>query len=362
MTRGTTLVKSHGRMNCHAAVLCWFLGFAVVVQADTAAKVRSFQAYDSLTIKPDSVPDAQQLLDELAWQPQSFEVTAQSAEVEDSFDAMVSFVSPRPSSLSDDDRVVLEWYAARGKDCKAIKAPAVIIIHSLHPQMPIGRIIARNLAEQYNVHAFMMHLPGYGQRRTGDDGFNGGLIVPRLKQGICDARRARDAIAVLPNINLEHGIAIQGTSLGGFVATLTASLDGAFEPILLVLCGGDLYEMFMYGRFDTERVRRRFERHGFVGEQLRQLVWQIEPTRIAHRLNHAHTWLFSASADQVVPPANGQVLAETIGLDPRHHIRMFGGHYTAIIHLPMIIQSIAHSVLTHCKTSSADLEILEPKE
>jgi len=349
-------------MNCHAVALCWFVGFAVVAQADTAAKVCSFAAYDSLTVIPDSVPDAQQLLDELAWQPQPFEVTAQSAEATDSFDAMVSFVSPRPSSLSGDDRVVLEWYAARGKDRKAIKAPAVMIIHSLHPQMPIGRLIARNLAEQYNVHAFMMHLPGYGQRRADDGGFNGGLIVHRVKQGICDARRARDAIAVLPNINLENGIAIQGTSLGGFVATLAASLDSAFEPILLVLCGGDLYEMFLHGRFDTERVRRRFERHGFSGEKLRQLVWQIEPTRIAHRLNRAHTWLFSASADQVVPPANGQVLAEAIGLDPSHHIQMFGGHYTAIIHLPMVIESIAHFVLIHCKNSSTDLKSVEPQK
>lgn len=313
------------------------------VHAESGPKVRTFAAHDSLAIPPDASDDAQQMLDDLAWTPQAFEVVAQSAVATDPFDALVLFASPRPRGHATTERVVLEWHAARGPDRQAIEAPAVLVIHSLLPSMAIGRAIARSFANR-GIHAFMLHMPDYGLRGNPQAQRDGAMFMPRFKQAVCDARRARDAIAALPNIRVDHGIAIQGTSLGGFVVTVAAALDGAFDPVLLVLCGGDLFDMFAHGRFDTERVRAMLEESGFTGDRLRQLLRQVEPNRVARRLDPARTWLFSAVVDRVVPPANSDALARTIGLDDLHHLHIAGGHYTAVLQLPVVMDAMVNRI------------------
>ncbi len=73
-------------------------------------------------------------------------------------------------------------------------------------------------------------------------------------------------------------------------------------------------------------------------------MWQIEPTRVAHRLDPQRTWLFSAEKDQVVPLENAEALAQAARLDDAHHIRVRGNHYTVIVYFPVILQQVTDQI------------------
>jgi hypothetical protein len=111
-----------------------------------------------------------------------------------------------------------------------------------------------------------------------------------------------------------------------------------------MLAGGNLYDMFQRGQREVAQVRRKLEEAGVSDAQLKQLLWHIEPTRVAHRLDPQHTWLFSAEQDQVVPIANAEALARAAHLPKEHHIRVPGNHYTVIVYFPVILQQVTDQI------------------
>ena len=296
-----------------------------------------FAARDSLHIKPDASADAQAMLDDLAWPAGPFQVLCQEIEGggDDRFaDALVTFPSPRPSGDEVNDRVVMEWYAARDKQGQPVDASAMLVLHILDGRMRVARLIARTFAFS-GTHAFVLHLPHYGRRRGPEFNDQKVPLLVRLRQGVADARRARDAIAALPHVRGDS-IGIQGTSLGSFVTSMSAALDDAFDPVFITLGGADIHGMLLHGQRDSAKVREHLERSGYVGAKLRDLAWRVEPSRLAHRLNPECTWLYSAKDDQVVPAANARALADAARLTPEHHLWLSGNHYTCAIHLPWL--------------------------
>jgi dienelactone hydrolase len=238
--------------------------------------------------------------------------------------------------MATNDNVSMEWYVPKPGGEAAGETPAVLVVHESGKSMPVGRLFARGL-QAAGFHAFLIHLPYYGERRSGDDGPDGAQFFILIRQAIADVRRARDAIAALPGVDRSL-IALQGTSLGGFVVATAASLDRSFDCVFIALAGGNLYEMLMSGQKDTAKARRELEQEGFTGDRLKQLLWQIEPTRVAHRLNPKRTWLYTAEKDQVVPLENAMALARAARLDADHHVRVSANHYTAIAFFPVILQ------------------------
>ncbi len=302
--------------------------------ADESAEVETYRAKDTLAIAKDANPDAWELLQGLRWATGTFDVTC-STERLTVYDRLVRFPSPAPSGDAVNDMVSMEWYAARDDDGKRIKAPAVVVVHESGSNMAVGKLFAYSLRDQ-GLHAFMIHLPYYGKRRTGDRRPDGSMFVPSVRQSIADMRRARDAVAALPDVDTRC-IALQGTSLGGFVITMAASLDRSFDAVFIMLAGGDLHGMIAKGKKDTAKMREMLEEEGLAGERLKRLLWQIEPTRIAHRLDPKRTWLYSGRKDQVVPIENALALAKAAQLDNDHHIIVDANHYSAIFHLPTIL-------------------------
>jgi hypothetical protein len=163
-----------------------------------------------------------------------------------------------------------------------------------------------------------------------------------MRQGIADVRRARDAIAAIPD--LPGHIAIQGTSLGGFVTTTAASLDTCFDSVFIFLAGADLYSMLQSGQQDTAKLRERLAEAGFTDDRLRELLWHSEPSRTAGRLDPARTWQYTAAYDDVVPLANALRLCEAANLPADHHFQFPGGHYTSIIYLPAVLDHIEQQI------------------
>jgi len=298
-------------------------------------------ARDSLTIGEEPSAESRACLQGLAWENADFQVQCLPPSSLGG-DALVTFPSPLPSGKESNDRVTLEWYLARDLNDVPRHARAVVVVHESGSNMAVGRLIARNLRLQ-GLHTFLIHLPYYGERRQEKRRPDGSQLVPVIRQAICDVRRARDAVAAIPLVDQAH-ISLQGTSLGGIISATTAGLDHGYDSIHLMLAGGDLYGLLKNGQRDAAKVREDLERAGVTDDQLREITWKIEPTRIAHRVDPQRVWLYTADYDQVVPQENSDRLVAAMRLDPTHHIHLAADHYTGIIYLPFLLKEMATNI------------------
>jgi dienelactone hydrolase len=301
-----------------------------------------FAACDTLNIGEEKSDDARACLEGLKWKPEKFDVRLQAAE-SDRGDWLVRFPSATPVDNERNDSVALEWYQAKDTAGKPIKAPAAVIVHESGSNMMVGRLIAKMLRTK-GVHTFLIHLPYYGVRRGPDGRPQGGNLVGILKPGIADTRRARDAIAALPLVDSSR-IALQGTSLGGFVAATTAGLDNAYQRVFILLAGGDIYSVLMNGQRDAVKVRAEFQKSGLTDEELKNLISSIEPLRLAHRIKANQTWLYSGAFDEVVPLKNSERFAAAAKLPAKHHITMLANHYSGILYLPPVLMEVRDRIL-----------------
>ena len=316
---------------------------AMPVFAETAPKAGAlFAAHDTLDPGSEALPDAKACLDGLIWQATDFQVRCADAR-DRCGDRMIQFPSPISRGDEANDLVTMEWYIAHDAAKCPIVAPAVVVVHESGSDMTVGRMMARGLRMQ-GLHAFMIQLPFYGERRANKKRPKGENLLLAIRQAIADVRRARDAIASLPLVDADS-ISLQGTSLGGFVSATAAGLDNGFDHVFIMLAGGGLLEIIEGGEKDAAKFREQLAKAGLTGDKLKSLVASIEPTRIAHRLNPANTWLYSAQFDRVVPPANARLLAKIAKLEASHHFEMLANHYSGIIYVPYILSHMRQQIL-----------------
>jgi dienelactone hydrolase len=316
--------------------LCLSIGFgqAAAIALEPGEK---FAAKDTLACGDEAGADARQCLANLSWKPAEFAVHLEAAEPGHG-DWLVRFPSARPIGNATNDLVSMEWYAARDEQGKIPRARAIVVVHESGRRMPVGRLIARGLSGQ-GLHAFLIHLPGYGARRVeGQSDLK--LVLPALKQGIADVRRARDAVSALPMVD-SSVVGVQGTSLGGFVTATVAGLDRGYNRAFIVLAGGNLHEVVLHGARDAAKTREKLAAAGVTEQQIKDLARQVEPLRLAHRIEAAETWLYSGKYDDVVPPACSLALVKAAKLPEGHHIELAADHYSGIIYLPQVIKQIA---------------------
>ncbi|MEX2213053.1 MAG: acetylxylan esterase [Phycisphaeraceae bacterium] len=316
-----------------------------------APRTRTFEAADTFNNPRDDNPLAQQALDAIKWKPGKFEVICETpASPEEGeldrmysdYDALVRFPSALGEGDAVKDTVVMEWYAPRDSDGKVIKGPAMVVLHILDGRMLIARGFARTFREN-GIHAFVMHMPHYGRRSDRGRRPNATVLVEGTRQAVADARRAKDAIAALPNVDAAR-IGIQGTSLGGFICVGAASLDDAFNPVFPTLAGGDLVSMFKNGKHEVERIKESAERMGITLEQLQKMLEALEPNLLVHRIDAKHLWMFNATDDEVIPADNAEALAKAAKLPQKQHIWMAGGHVTCIVELPKILPVMVEQI------------------
>jgi dienelactone hydrolase len=307
---------------------------------NTALEGSPFTARDTLAADLEPQPDAAACLAGLRWTAADFRVSATAAPRDS--DWLLRFPSPFPSGDSANDAVALEWYVHRDAQGEPVKAPAVVVIHESGRGMAAGRAFALGLRFT-GCHTFLMHLPGYGARTsplTGDMK----QVFPGLRQGIADARRARDAVAALPLVDSSN-IGICGISLGGFVTSTVVGLDRGYDRGFILLAGGHLADVVFKGEKDAATLRQQLQAAGVTDEAVRAAIWTIEPLRLAHRADPDKVWLFSASQDEVVPPACSAAYVKAARLPEGHHAEYAAGHYTAALFAPHMIRRISEVML-----------------
>lgn len=318
----------------------WFLG--PPPEASEIVAGATFQATDSLEAEPhDASVDAQACLAGLCWKPERFEVRIE--EPWKAGDLCVTFPTPRPTGNAGNDTVSMEWFVACDADGQPCVAPACVVVHESGRGMDVGRLIARGL-NAHGLHTFLIHLPWYGKRQPVSGKPTMEMVLPALAQGIADVRRARDAVAAIPVVDTDR-IAVQGTSLGGFVTATAASLDRGFDSTFVLLAGGDLAGIIAHGAKDAAKFRDELKQAGLSDAQVADALHSVEPLRVAHRLNPDRTWLFSGKFDEVVPPKHSAQLAEAAGLADDHHLQLHATHYSGIVYLPVVLAQI-HAHIT----------------
>jgi dienelactone hydrolase len=332
-------------MNCKLRIVVCFSALIISTReglADDIARLvvpspgATFGATDTLTCDTDSTADAQECLTGLRWKPSDFTVRCEAAE-QDRGDLLIRFDSPISTENPINDNVSMEWYVARDKMRQPVTARAVVIVHESGRGMTVGRIFAKGLNAQ-GLHTFLIHLPGYGHRRTAAaDKVE--HILAGMKQAIADVRRAKDVVVSLPLVQNEV-VGVQGTSLGGFVTSTVAGLDDGYDRVFVLLAGGNLADVVMSGNKDAAKVRAKLEAAGVTSDQIREFSKPIEPLRLAHRIDADNMWLYSGKYDDVVPPASSFALAVAAKLGDSHHVELLADHYSGVVYLPLIIQEI----------------------
>jgi dienelactone hydrolase len=317
---------------------------SLAVAAEQAPVVHvgdTFAAADTLAVGDESNQDAKECLKNLVWTPAKFTVRLEAAEPGYG-DFLVRFPSARPLGDSTIDNVSMEWFAARGADNQIHQAPAVVVVHESGRRMPVGRLIARGIAAK-GVHAFLVHLPGYGARRVA--GFpKVEQIMPAMHEAIADVRRARDAVAGLPVVE-PSAVGLQGTSLGGFVAAGVAGLDHGYQRVFIVLAGGNLEEVLFNGSNEVAKARSKLAAAGITDDQIRTAAHELEPLRLAHRIRPAETWLYCGKFDTVVPPRCSKALAKEAHLADDHFVEFPGSHYSGVLYLPTVVDQISQRMV-----------------
>ena len=290
------------------------------------------EARDSLVSVSDPDAATEATLSRLRWAPIGFQVESEEINQQ----TLLRFPSPVETGDVVNDRVALEWYAPRNASSTA-SIPAVVVVHESGRGMTVGRLVAKGIANQ-GIHAFMVHLPQYGLRKT--TGSRPPDPSKVLRQCIADVRRAYDAVAAVPGVDIQR-ISLQGTSLGGFIAATTAGLDDRYHRVFLLLAGGDLYSVVTDGKKDARKFREQMEELGLSESEIEQCLQAVEPLSLAHRIQPEKTWLFSGKYDDVVPPRNSLLLAKAAKLPEGHHIEMEVDHYSGVFLLPTILKDIA---------------------
>ena len=302
----------------------------------------TFEARDTLDCRDENVPDTAACLKGLRWPCVPFQVVCQPAQPNRG-DWLLRFPSPRPMGDAVNDLVAMEWYMARDPQGHPLRAPAVVVVHESGRSMIAGRTIARGLCNQ-GFHTFLVQLPGYGER-TSTVTRDMTRTIPALKQAVADVRRARDAVAALPLVDTST-IAVQGTSLGGFVVATVSGLDHGYDKSFILLAGGEIADVILTGKQDAARMHQRLNEAGVTDAQVREVTAAIEPLRLAHRVDPSRTWLFSGKYDDVVPASSSDAFAKAAGLDLNHHYILPVGHYSAALLLPAILPRLGELMLS----------------
>ena len=297
-----------------------------------------FEVSDSARDVDDGSADTRALLEQFGWTPQQFEAICHAGGRR--AEAVIEFPSPCADNPRCSSNASMTWYAARDEQGELCRGPAMVLLDILHAGNLISGYIGRAMARK-GIHGFVLDLPHSRKRSPG--GRDCMTLFHGMRQAVADARRARDVVAAMPNVDGRVGI--QGTSFGGFVASVAAGLDRAFDVTCLALCGGNLHRILTEGKVESAKIRRKLADAGMGDPQrMQDFLWQVEPMRVAHRLNADRTWMWVARRDQVVPLSSSRELADAAGLGADHFQTIGGCHYTCCLGAPLWTKHIIHTI------------------
>jgi dienelactone hydrolase len=254
----------------------------------------------------------------------------------------LTFPSPVESKHAENNTVHAEYYRPEGTG----PFPAVIVLDITGGDQSLSRNLATYFG-QHRVGALFVQMAYYGPRRPPGSSLR--LMSPDLRhtlaavrQTVLDLRCAAAWLEARPEVDRKR-LGIVGTSLGSFMAALTAEMEPRLNRTVLLLGGGG----FVDGYWDHPQAmpyRKAFEALGGTKQQVKDLLAPLDPLTWAGNLKDRRLLMIAAKNDEIVPPRMADALWQASG---KQEILWYdSGHYSAIIHLP---DALSH-VVRHLKS------------
>ena len=241
----------------------------------------------------------------------------------------LTFPSPVVTDLKENNTVHAEYYRPNGKG----PFPAVIVLDILGGNETVSRVLAVHLA-QHRIAALFVFMPYYGPRRT--PGSDVRLLMPDIdhsleavRQTVLDMRAATAWLEGRPDVDKKR-LGILGTSLGSFMATLTAEMEPKLGRVGVLLGGGGVIDAY-YDHPQGATIRKLYESMGGSKEKLAQAIAPADPLTYAANLKTHKVLMICGKRDEVVPPKMAEALWKASG---RQEIVWYDcGHYDAVFYL-----------------------------
>jgi dienelactone hydrolase len=241
----------------------------------------------------------------------------------------IRFPSPITTETKENNTVHAEYYRPKGDG----PFPGVIVLDITAGDQNLSRLIAAHLANR-GIAGLFVQMAYYGPRRpAGSDLRLLSPDVPRsmaaIRQTVLDVRRASAWLENRPEIDPKQ-LGIMGTSLGSFIATLTAESEPRFGKAAVLLGGGGLVDAY----YDDPRglaFRKLWEALGGTKERMKEIIAPVDPITYAANLKERKLLILAAKRDDIVPPKAAEALWEATG---KQKIVWFNcTHYGAALYL-----------------------------
>jgi dienelactone hydrolase len=197
---------------------------------------------------------------------------------------------------------------------------------------------------QNGVAALCVHMPYYGPRRPAGQkvrmlSADYERTMGAVRQTVLDVRRAAAWLASRPDVDGKR-LGIVGTSLGSFMAALSAEMEPRLGRVALLLGGGGLVDAY-YDDPRGKTVRAAWELLGGTKKKLADLIAPADPLTCAANLKPRKLLMMAAKNDEIVPPRMAEALWQATG---RQEIEWFDcGHYTAVFYvMPALRHLVKH--------------------
>ncbi len=248
----------------------------------------------------------------------------------------VQFPSPVKTATPENNTVHAEYYRPSGKG----PFPAVLVLDITAGDQSLSRHLSIFLAQK-KIAALFVQMAYYGPRRP--PGSKLRLLMPNIdhtlaavRQTVLDLRVAAAWLEARPEIDGKR-LGILGTSLGSFLAALTAEMEPKLGRVAVLLGGGGFVDAY-YDHPKAASYRKIYELLGGNKEKLTQIIAPADPLTCAANLKEHKLLILAGKRDDIVPPKMAEALWQASG---RQKIVWYDcTHYGAIVYLASALDHI----------------------
>jgi dienelactone hydrolase len=248
----------------------------------------------------------------------------------------VQFPSPVKTATPENNTVHAEYYRPTGKG----PFPGVIVLDITAGNQSLSRHLSIFLAQR-KIAALFVQMAYYGPRRP--PGSKLRLLMPdinhslaAIRQTVLDLRVAAAWLESRPDIDGKR-LGIMGTSLGSFMAALTAEMEPKLGRVVVLLGGGGFVDAY----WDHPRAvpyRKIYVAVGGSKDKLARIIAPADPLTCAANLKDHKLLILAGKRDDIVPPKMAEALWKASG---RQKIVWYDcGHYGAIVYLAAALDHI----------------------
>ncbi|GIW82786.1 MAG: hypothetical protein KatS3mg105_4593 [Gemmatales bacterium] len=248
------------------------------------------------------------------------------------------FPSPVTSPYPENNTVHAEYY----RPVIQGKMPGVIVLHITGGDQSLSRTISTILAKN-GIAALFVQMAYYGPRRPAGKrvrllSADYNHTMAAVRQTVLDLRRAAAWLESRPEIDRQR-LGILGTSLGSFMAALTAEMEPRLKRVVVLLGGGGFVEAY-YDDPRFELIKVSLQALGFSKADLIKLIAPADPITCAANLKDRKLLIIAGKKDEIVPPKMAEALWQAAG---KQKIVWYDcGHYTAILYLVPAMKHIVN--------------------